>query len=227
VRWCAIVVAAGRGTRFGQPKQFIELAGLPMVGWSLRTFASMGEVGEVVIVTEAMWLERMQDLAATLVGTREVRIVEGGETRQASVYNGLLAVPKACEAVFVHDGARPLVRARDVRAGMNEVSAGIGAVLAAPVVDTIKVVDRATRRVGATLDRNELWAAQTPQFATRDDLLRAHEHARRIGLDATDDAALLETAGIEVVVVPATGENFKVTHPNDVARAEAMLGVRI
>jgi 2-C-methyl-D-erythritol 4-phosphate cytidylyltransferase len=200
---------------------------MPMVGWSLRTFASMGEVAEIVIVTEAMWLERMQDLAGTLLGTREIRVVPGGETRQSSVYNGLRAVPKECDAVFVHDGARPLVRTRDVRSAMREVGDGQGAVLAAPVVDTIKVVDPATHLVKATLDRGALWAAQTPQFGMRDDLERAHEHAMHMRLEATDDVGLLEAIGVNVVVVPATSENFKVTHPHDVVRAEALLGVRV
>jgi len=99
--------------------------------------------------------------------------------------------------------------------------------LAAPVVDTIKVVDTATRTVCETLDRSRLWAAQTPQFALRADLLRAHERAVADGIEATDDAAVLERIGIEVVVVPATTQNFKVTLPEDVARAEAFLRERI
>jgi len=225
--WGGIIVAAGRGTRLGGPKQFIELAGLPMVGWSLRTFAAMAEIESLVIVTEPMWLDRMRELASTLVNGVEVHVVEGGATRQDSVFNGLSAMPARCDAVFVHDGARPLVRADDVRAGMAAVAPGRGAVLGAPVVDTIKIVDAATRRVKATLDRNELWGAQTPQFAMREDLVRAHGAARSASLQATDDVALLEAAGTEVVMVPASGENFKVTHPHDVARAQALLMVRV
>ena len=127
---------------------------------------------------------------------------------------------------MVHDGARPLVRASDLRAGMHEVRLGRGAVLASPVVDTIKLVDPQTHCVKATLERNELWGAQTPQFATRVDFERAYDHAAQLGIEATDDVALLEAIGIDVVVVPATSENFKVTHASDVARAEALLGVR-
>ena len=96
---------------------------------------------------------------------------------------------------------------------------GRAALLAAPVVDTIKVVDPQSRRVKATLDRRTLWAAQTPQFALAAELRGAHERARRDGVAVTDDAALLERSGIEVVVVPSTSENFKVTLPADVARA--------
>jgi 2-C-methyl-D-erythritol 4-phosphate cytidylyltransferase len=128
--------------------------------------------------------------------------------------------------VLVHDGARPLVSAHDVRAGMNEVRPGRASLLAAPVVDTVKLVDRDSRRIVSTLDRTMLWAAQTPQFAATRDLCDAHERALRENFIATDDAMLLERIGIEVVVVPSTSENFKVTHPDDVARAHAILQAR-
>ena len=152
-----------------------------------------------------------------------VHVVRGGATRQQSVYEGLNAVMHVCEGVLVHDGARPLVTGVDVRAGMREVRAGRAALLATPVVDTIKNVDPATLRVTATLDRATLWAAQTPQFALATDLRAAHDRARREGVDATDDAALLERIGIEVVVVPSSNENFKVTLPSDVERASRVI----
>lgn len=225
--WAAVIVAAGRGTRFGRPKQFLELAGCPMVGWSIRTFAAMTEIDEIVVATEIEWIDRMRELCASVAPHRPVAVVAWGPSRQASVFSGVRAVSPDCHAAFVHDGARPLVRENDVRAGMAEVRAGRGALLAAPVVDTIKIVDAATRTVRETLERSRLWAAQTPQFATRDDLLRAHERALADGIAATDDAALLERIGVDVVVVPSTTENFKVTLPEDVARAEAFLRERI
>lgn len=225
--WAAVIVAAGRGTRFGRPKQFLELAGLPMAGWSIRTFAGMREIDEIVVATESEWIDRMRELCTSLAPRRAVTVVAGGASRQASVFAGLRAVSTRCNAAFVHDGARPLVREDDVRAGMVEVRGRRSALLAAPVVDTIKVVDAVTRTVRETLDRSQLWAAQTPQFATRADLLRAHERALADGIEATDDAALLERIGVEVVVVPSTSENFKVTLPEDVARAEAFLRERI
>ncbi|MDE2480962.1 MAG: 2-C-methyl-D-erythritol 4-phosphate cytidylyltransferase [bacterium] len=226
MRWGAVVVAAGRGTRFGRPKQLVEIAGVPMVAWSLRTFARMPEIVELVVVTEEAWLEPMRELVAALEAPQRARVVAGGATRQGSVSNGLRALSDACNALFVHDGARPLVLAQDVRAGMREVRPGRGAVLAAPVVDTVKVVDPATMTVRHTLDRGTLWAAQTPQFAWRRDLERAHAHAQRGSLEATDDVALLEAIGVEVAIVPASGENFKVTHPHDLAHAELLLRER-
>jgi 2-C-methyl-D-erythritol 4-phosphate cytidylyltransferase len=222
-----VIVAAGRGVRFGQPKQFFELAGLPMVGWSIRAFARMPEVAELIVVTETEYVAQMQSLIERVAPQRTARVVEGAGTRQGSVRNGVLAVSAACQAVLVHDGARPLVRARDVRAAMAEVREGRGSLLAAPVVDTIKVVDDARMSVTRTLDRATLWAAQTPQLALTADLLDAHERAVSDGIEATDDAALLERIGVEVVVVPASSENFKVTLPEDVARAEAFLRERL
>ncbi|MBV8118195.1 MAG: 2-C-methyl-D-erythritol 4-phosphate cytidylyltransferase [Candidatus Eremiobacteraeota bacterium] len=222
-RWAAVIVAAGRGERFGRPKQLVELDGLPMVGWSMRTFAQMPEVAEIVVATEPEWTREVGDAFARLAPGRIARVVEGGATRQDSVRNGLRAVPGSCNAVLVHDGARPLVRADDVRAAMREVRDGRAALLAERAVDTMKRVDPATLRVLETVDRATLWAAQTPQFATAADFRRAHAAAERDGVHATDDAALLERIGVEVVVVPATHANFKVTLPEDMARAQALL----
>jgi 2-C-methyl-D-erythritol 4-phosphate cytidylyltransferase len=223
MNWGTVIVAAGRGTRFGRPKQLVEIGGRPMLAWSLETFAAMPEIASLVVVTEHDWIDDVRELTARQVPERNVRVVVGGATRQASVRCGLDALPLESQAVLIHDGARPLIRADDVRAGMAQVRPGRAAVLAAPVVDTIKVVDPQTRLVRRTLERSELWAAQTPQFAMRDELLRAHDAAAANGLEATDDVALLEAIGIEVVVVPASGENFKVTHPSDISRVQGFL----
>lgn len=223
MRWGAIVVAAGRGTRFGGPKQLVMLGGRPMLAWSIATFAGMDEVERIVVVTEGEWLDRVREVAAEAAASKLQAVVRGGDTRQASVAAGLRALDLACTHVFVHDGARPLVREQDVRAGMQRTHAGQGAVLAAPVVDTIKIVDPDTMLVERTLERARLWGAQTPQFATREDLERAHRSAAADGVEMTDDVALLERAAVQVIVVPASSENFKVTHPSDLARAQALL----
>jgi 2-C-methyl-D-erythritol 4-phosphate cytidylyltransferase len=223
----AIVVAAGRGTRFGRPKQLIDIAGEPMLAWSLRTFAGMPEVRDVVVVTEAQWLDEVAEVARAAAGAKCSAVVPGGATRQESTYAGLRAVTQPCEAVFVHDGARPLIAAEDVRRGMEPVSSGRASLLAIPVVDTIKTVDAESGIVSATLDRSMLWAAQTPQFATFEDLLRAHEAGFEHGVDATDDAMLLERIGVAVHVVQGSPENFKVTLPEDRLRAEHAMRARL
>src|SRR5271166_2256518 len=226
LKFCGIIVAAGRGVRFGRPKQLVEVAGRPLVAWSIAVFGGMREIDDLVIATEPEHIEGMQRLAATWAQRLSTSVIAGGATRQDSVRLALAAVPAPCEAVFIHDGARPLVQVDDVRAGMALIKAGVASLLAAPVVDTIKVVAPGGRAVARTLDRRELWAAQTPQFATLADARRAHESAQWEQVAATDDAALLERAGVEVLVVPASGENFKVTVRADRDLAETILRER-
>lgn len=225
MKFSAIVVAAGRGTRFGRPKQLVEIAGKPMLWWSLRTFAEMPEVEGIIVVTEPEWLDQVAAVAAQAAALKLRHVVRGGSTRQASTYEGLRALTDAGGGAFVHDGARPLVRAEEVRRAMQPVREGHASLLAIPVVDTIKVVNEA-RVVARTLDRSVLWAAQTPQFATAGDMLRAHEAGMRDGVDATDDAMLLERIGVTVHVVPGSPENFKVTLPEDHTRAEHAMALR-
>ncbi len=167
----------------------------------------------------------MRETAADAAQTTPYAVVGGGATRQASTYEALRAGGGACEGVFVHDGARPLVTADEVRRGIEPVRAGHASLLAIPIVDTIKVVN-AERTVEQTLERSVLWAAQTPQFAMYSDMMRAHEAGLRDGLEATDDAMLLERAGVRVHVVPGSPENFKVTLPEDLARAQQALQLR-
>jgi len=225
VKFAAVIVAAGRGVRFGRPKQLVEVAGRPLVAWSMSVFGGMPEIDDLIIATEAEHLATMETLANTYASRLRTVVVRGGATRRESVRNALDAVPATCDALFVHDGARPLILAADVRAGMAATAPGIGALLAAPVVDTIKVVERGGTRVRATLDRSELWAAQTPQFGTLADMRRAHAAAPD-ALEATDDAMLLERSGCDVVVVRTSSENFKVTVRGDRDLAEAILRER-
>jgi 2-C-methyl-D-erythritol 4-phosphate cytidylyltransferase len=226
VIWGAVVVAAGRGTRFGRPKQLLDLAGKPLVAWSVETLSAMPEIVALVVVTEPEFIERMELAVGPYWRGAKPRIVRGGETRQESVRLGIAALPQHCAGILVHDGARPLVRAHEIRAGMRVVRPGCAALLAAPVIDTIKVVD-AGRTVTATLDRATLWAAQTPQFAAARDLRRVHADALRLHWPpATDDAALLERGGVGVTIVEASAENFKVTLPGDLTRAEGVLRER-
>jgi 2-C-methyl-D-erythritol 4-phosphate cytidylyltransferase len=226
MRWGALIVAAGRGERFGAPKQLVDVAGRPLVAWSIATFGAMPEVVDLVIATEADYVDTILELAAAFAPRITTHVVAGGASRQASVRAALASLPERCAGAFVHDGARPLVLARDVRSGMRVVRKGTASLLASPVVDTIKVVDRERGSVLRTLDRSELWAAETPQFATTADLRRVHADAARSGVVATDDATLLERAGLEVVVVPSSAENFKVTLPADRDRAETLLRER-
>jgi 2-C-methyl-D-erythritol 4-phosphate cytidylyltransferase len=197
-----------------------------MLAWSLETFAQLDEIAALAIATEPEWIREIETLAAVHAPRLHARVVAGGAERQDSVRLALEALPAGCGAVLVHDGARPLVRAGDVRRGMEAVGPGTASFLAARVIDTIKEVD-AGGRVLRTLERSLLWAAQTPQFALAGDLRGAHREAAAAGIRATDDAALLERAGLRVVAVESSPENFKVTLPEDLLRAEAILRERL
>jgi 2-C-methyl-D-erythritol 4-phosphate cytidylyltransferase len=226
--WGAVIVAAGRGRRFGQPKQLIELAGKPMLAWSVGTFASMPEITALVVTTESEFLAPVRSLVERAAPNLRAYVIAGGEERQDSVRLALAELSqRASETRFalVHDGARPLIGPDDVRRGMSVVAPGTGSLLAIPVVDTIKQVN-GSRKVTGTLDRTKLWAAQTPQFGILEELLSAHQSAEKQGVRVTDDAAILEHAGLDVIVVEGSAENFKVTVPADLVRADLILRER-
>ncbi len=210
MRVAAVVVAAGRGERFGAPKQFAQLGHETLAARGVRT--SRGVANRVVLVVPA-------DYDGTGEGADV--IVTGGATRSDSVRAGLAAVGDV-EIVVIHDAARPLASdalfASVVRAVLDGAD---GAVPGVALTDTIKRVVRgaATTTVAATLDRDELVAVQTPQAFRREALERAHATAS----DASDDAALVEALGGVVVVVPGERANLKVTTPEDASRLAALL----
>jgi len=203
-----IVVAAGSSSRFGRPKQFEELAGRPVLDWSVGAArAAAGGPGDgVVVVVPPERAAEPAFGADTVVG--------GGATRSSSVRAGLAAVPGAAEVIVVHDGARPLAGAELFARVVGAVRDGADA--AVPAVD---VTDTLRRRSGGAVDRNGLVAVQTPQAFRASALRRAHAPEP----EATDDASLVEAAGGKVVIVEGSPANLKITRPVDLAVAEALL----
>ncbi len=218
----AILVAAGRGRRMGAvPKPFLPLAGRPMLVHALRALLEAPGVHAAVVVAPPAYLDAAR--AHTAAFPRVAAVVPGGEERQDSVAAGLEAVPQA-EWVVVHDAARPLATPDLVRRVLAAAAETGAATAALPSRDTLKEV--AGGVVRRTLDRERIWQVQTPQ-AFRAALLRAaHERARREGLRATDDAALVEAAGGVVRVVEGEALNLKVTTPADLELAEAVVARR-
>ncbi len=215
-----IVVAAGRGTRMGgEPKQFRELAGVPMLLHAVRPFLAHPEVVTVAAALPAEvaaapppWLER-------IAGDR-LRLVAGGTARADSVRAGLAVLPSGCEVVLVHDGARPFPGAGTIDAVIAAARAGTSAVAALQVTDTLKEADGALGVV-RTVARERLWRAQTPQGFPRRVLERAHREAADRA-EATDDAQLVEALGEPVTLVPDSVLNFKVTTVEDLVMAGAI-----
>jgi 2-C-methyl-D-erythritol 4-phosphate cytidylyltransferase len=199
---CAVVVAAGSGSRFGGRKQFTEIGGRPVVEWSVAAARTVASAVILVVPEDSTADPR-------LVGLADV-VVAGGASRAASVRCGLAASPQESDIVVVHDAARPLASAGLFRAVVDAVEAGAdGAVPGLPVTDTVKRVEDGT--VVATVARDDLVTVQTPQ-AFRLAVLRA-AHAGEP--EATDDAALLEGLGAAVAVVPGERRNLKLTSHDD------------
>ena len=214
MRVAAILVAAGSGSRFGAgpPKQFARLAGQPVIRHAARALAPhvhlLQPVGDPGPIAEA------------LAGLDHLPAVPGGETRQASVRAGLEAVaPFAPEVVLVHDAARPFVPEGTVPALVEALRTHPGALPAVPVADTLKRAAGGT--VEATVPRDGLYRAQTPQAFRFPVLLELHRRAGEVS--ATDDTALLEAAGLSVALVPGSEENVKLTYPEDLVRLERIL----
>jgi len=207
----AAILAAGRGTRFGADKVQALLGRKPVWRWAVDAYLSHPEVDGVLVVgaTDTLPLFDAPGL---------YKVVPGGTTRQDSSWAALQAAPPSCETLLVHDAARPFVTPKiisDVLAGIRETGAAAAAVR---VTDTIKQMVEGGI---ATLDRSRLWAMQTPQGARVDLLRRAHE----VATDShTDDMALIEALGVHPRIVEGDPRNFKITHPEDLARARAMIG---
>jgi len=215
----AIIVAAGGSSRMGgADKLFADLGGRPLLARALARFQESPLVERIVLVLSAANLERGRTLAAEFGIDKLSALCEGGPRRQDSVRLGLEALGP-CEWVLVHDGARPLVTTALIERGLAAARETGAAVAAVPIADTVKVA-APDGTVEQTLDREGLWAAQTPQVFRYDLLLRAH---REVTAEVTDDAAMLEALGLPVKLYEGSAANIKVTTPEDLRLAEALL----
>ncbi len=217
-----MVVAAGSSTRMGQSKQHILLRGKPVLLHTLLTLQQVAAIDELILVTREEDIPYFAALAAENGVTKLRQVVAGGATRQQSVWRGLQALPATATLVGIHDGARPLVEVQAVEAVIARAAAMGAAALACPMKDTVKQTDD-RRLVTATPDRRTLWRVQTPQVFARQPFCAAMEAAMARGLDLTDDCGLIEQAGQPVELVPAADTNLKLTTPEDILLAEALL----
>jgi len=215
----AIIVAAGKGRRMGgADKAFLPLAGKPMLAHVGDVFQSCLAVHRMVIVLARESVGRGWELARGRSWSKVIEVCPGGERRQDSVLEGLKRLT-GCRWVVIHDGARPCLNANLIEKGLAEAQRYGAAIAAVPVKDTIKLVGP-EGLILETPKREALWAAQTPQAFRFDIIWDAYQ-----GIDAevTDDAMLLERKGYRVKVYPGSYDNIKVTTPEDLALAEAIL----
>lgn len=218
----AIIVAAGISTRFGgdTPKQFVNLAGRPILSRSIEKFDLCDEIDSIVVVVAEEFVEQTRELVEEAKFSKPVEIVAGGATRSRSTASGLSAVNGDDGVVLVHDAARPLVSVEDIRSVIEAAAKSGAACLASPVADTIKRV--ANGEIRETIDRSSLMSAQTPQGFRVELLRRAFATVADVD-NATDECTLVESLGERVSIVTATSPNMKITTQDDVRIAEALL----
>lgn len=213
-----VIVAGGSGKRMGRPKQMLPLGGKPVLAHTVQAFKNTAGVQEIVVVTPPENRPALDHYFQGLI------YADPGSTRLESVKNGFSKVSPQAQTVAVHDGARPLVNPAAIAVCLQTAAQEGAAVLAVPVKDTVKVCQNGV--VQKTLDRSALWAAQTPQCYQREILAEALE---KFGTekDATDESQLVEKLGVKVRVVPSDYKNNKITTPEDLVFAEALLDEKV
>ncbi len=223
-----LIPAAGMGRRMGSErnKLLLKLLDQPLLTWTLEAVQASPSIEWVGIIGQPVDFPDFKEMITMVSLTKPVELIQGGETRQESVYNGLQALPADAQRVLIHDGARCLATSDLFERCAAALETCSGLIAAIPVKDTIKVVNN-SGLIQDTPDRKQLWAAQTPQGFDVKLLKECHEQGRQQGWEVTDDAALFEKCGLPVQIVPGEETNLKVTTPVDLSVAEFILKERI
>jgi len=218
-----IVVAGGEGTRMGQNKQLMLLAGKPVIAHTLEAFQNHHSIDGIILVRPRALAAEFSSVVETFEISKVKSEADSGAARQESVYNGLMKTPK-CDIVLVHNGANPFVTEEEITGCINAANEHGAAAVAHLVKDTIKVVN-SDEFVQNTLDRSTLRAMQTPQGLRYDVAMGAYAHIIKNNISCTDDiqAAELFDQRIKAKIVPASLQNIKLTTPMDIVFAEAFL----
>jgi len=209
------------------PKQFLSLGGEPLIVQSLRTLQAAPVVDQIVLAVPRADVEYCEnEIVSRHRFTKVTKVVAGGAERQDSVRHALAQVHSETEIVLIHDAVRPFVTLRMIAEVVTAARKEGAAIIALPMRDTVKQV-RTDGTIERTVDRAPLWLAQTPQAFRLDWIEAAHKKAHAEGIWATDDAFLVEWLGYSVAVVEGSGENIKVTRPEDLVIGEAILASRV
>lgn len=223
----AVVLAGGSSSRMGEgvSKQWLTLDGIPVIARSLLAFEACATIREIILVAKADEFARYESLREKYALTKLTAIVEGGEDRQASARNGFNAISKDAAFVAIHDGARCLVTVDEIEAVCRAAYSMGAATAATRVSDTVKLATD-SGYIEKTVGRNKVWLAQTPQVFSTNVYHAALAITRRDYIKATDDCSLVEYIQHPVRLVPCSPDNIKLTVPEDVSRAEAILAAR-
>jgi 2-C-methyl-D-erythritol 4-phosphate cytidylyltransferase len=219
----AIIVAAGSSKRTGFDKLLAKIAGRPVIQHTLTAFENATCVNDVLVVARETVAMRHFIVKTNLRKVR--RVVRGGVRRQDSVQAGLNALDDEVEFVAVHDAARPLITSREIERVFAAARKHGAAALATPITDTLKLAD-ANQVVSGSIDRQNVFAMQTPQVFRRELLSQAYEEVKRDSLTVTDEVSAIEHAGGRIMIVPAEDHNLKITYASDLPLAEAVLKQR-
>jgi 2-C-methyl-D-erythritol 4-phosphate cytidylyltransferase len=225
MRTVAIIPAGGAGRRMGggAPKQFLPLAGIPVLVYTLRAFQHSSFIDEIYLAVPERDIPAVRKGIVEGHGLSKISLVlAGGAERQDSVRNALMHVRDDHDIVLIHDGVRPFVTGELIRRAVTAAAEYGAAAVGLPVRDTVKAVGDAGVVV-KTVDREELWLAQTPQAFRRALIFAAYEKAAQEGFSGTDDASLVERAGVSVRMIPGDHDNIKVTTPEDLALGEIII----
>ncbi|MBI4751448.1 MAG: 2-C-methyl-D-erythritol 4-phosphate cytidylyltransferase [Acidobacteria bacterium] len=219
----ALVPAGGSGSRFGaaKAKQFLELAGVPIIIRTLRHLCACPDISAVIVALPESDQLQFQELLTEFPLPKPCQSVIGGRERQDSVFAALQAAPVETQYFVVHDAVRPFISAHLISTTLVAAREDRAAIVGHPVTDTIKLVENGVAI--STPPRNTLFAVQTPQTFEAALLRQAHDQASREGWRATDDAMLVEHLGVPVRIVPGPLDNLKITHPRDLELAEFVL----
>ncbi|MBN3926773.1 2-C-methyl-D-erythritol 4-phosphate cytidylyltransferase [Nostoc sp. NMS4] len=222
-----LIPAAGIGKRMGsnRNKLLLLVRSQPIIAWTLLAAEAASSITWIGIISQPADWSDLKTILADLKLTKPVELIQGGSTRQESVYNGLQSLPIGAEQVLIHDGARCLATPDLFNSCAESIRHCPGLIAGVPVKDTIKIVNE-QGIIQQTPDRRQLWAAQTPQGFDVKLLKQCHAEGVRQGWEVTDDAALFEKCGIEVRIVEGEETNLKVTTPQDLAIAEFILTSR-
>ena len=222
-----LIPAAGMGKRmlYDRNKLLITLLGQPLLAWTLIAAEQAASISWIGIIGQPEDRSDLDTILGNISLSKPVQFIQGGKTRQESVYNGLQGLPDSAERVLIHDGARCLATPDLFDRCAAAIATCPGLIAAISVKDTIKIVDN-TGIIVDTPDRANLWAAQTPQGFEVKLLKACHEKGRALGWEVTDDAALFEKCSLPVTIVPGEETNLKITTPVDLAIAEFILRSR-